>query len=513
MVSSEPQAQAPHKSLALRSSMGKITFEEVSKHNNARDCWVILYGKVYDLTEFLPEHPGGSGVIVKQAGKDATKLFDTIHPKGTIEKNLSPEQYKGEFDSSTLPVEFKKAEEEEERKRKERLAMVPPMSKCLNLWDMELVASKVLSPEAWAYYSSAADDMETYNENRAVFRRIWLRPRILRNVRHVDPSTKILGIPSALPFYITATALGRMGHPDGELNLTRAAARTGLIQMIPTLSSVSFDEMVDARDEKGAPVQFFQLYVSADRNVVADMLRRAEEANVKAIFVTVDAPQLGRREQDMRMHFVDEGSNVQAGNVENRDEGAARAISSFIDPSFDWDDVLWMKRQTHLPILLKGVQTWEDAVQAYEMGLAGVVLSNHGGRQLDFARSGVEVLEEVMRELRKRGTFPNPSFQIMVDGGFRRGTDILKAIAMGATAVGIGRPFLYAYSAYGVDGVVHAIKLLRDELEMNMRLIGAKSIEDLVPDMVDLTALHNHTGASFPKQDLSVLDFMDKSRL
>ena len=148
------------------------------------------------------------------------------------------------------------------------------------------------------------------------------------------------------------------------------------------------------------------------------------------------------------MHFVDEGSDVQGGHVEKRDEGAARAITSFIDPSFDWDDVLWMKRQTRLPILLKGVQTWEDAVQAYEMGLAGVVLSNHGGRQLDFARSGVEVLEEVMRELRKRGSFPNPAFQVMVDGGFRRGTDILKAIAMGATAVGIGRPFLYACLLY-----------------------------------------------------------------
>mgnify|MGYP000003218794 FL=1 len=493
--------------------MGKITYEEVSKHNHAKDCWVILYGKVYDLTGFLPEHPGGSGVIVKQAGKDATKLFDTIHPKGTIENSLSPEHCKGDFDSSTLPVEYKKAEEEEERKRKERLAMLPPMSKCLNLGDLELVASKVLSPEAWAYYSSAADDLETYHENRAVFRRIWLRPRILRNVRYVDPSTKILGIPSALPFYITATALGRMGHPDGELNLTRAAAKTGLIQMIPTLSSVSFDEIIDARNQEGGPAQFFQLYVSTDRNVVANMLRRAEETNVKAIFVTVDAPQLGRREQDMRMHFVDEGSNVQGGHVEKRDEGAARAITSFIDPSFDWDDVLWMKRQTRLPILLKGVQTWEDAVQAYEMGLAGVVLSNHGGRQLDFARSGVEVLEEVMRELRKRGSFPNPAFQVMVDGGFRRGTDILKALAMGATAVGIGRPFLYAYSAYGVDGVIHAINLLRDELEMNMRLIGARSIEELVPSMVDLSALHNHTGAVFPKQDQSVLDFMDKSRL
>ena len=283
--------------------------------------------------------------------------------------------------------------------------------------------------------------------------------------------------------------------------------------MVPTLSSCSFEDIVNARTEDGAPTQFFQLYVNSDRRVVVDMLRRAEKANIQAIFITVDAPQLGRREKDMRMHFSDEGSNVQGGEIQNRDEGAARAISSFIDPALDWDGALWIKRNTRIPVLLKGVQTWEDAVMACEMGFAGVVLSNHGGRQLDYARSGVEVLEEVVRELRKRNMFPSPAFQILVDGGFRRGTDILKAIAMGATAVGVGRPFLYAYSAYGVDGVVHAINLLRAELEMNMRLIGANTIRDVVPEMVDLRALHTHNGLPTPGDGSSVLDVMDKSRL
>lgn len=494
-------------------TMGKLTYDEVAKHSSPNDCWIILYGKVYDLTEFIPEHPGGPQIIVKNAGRDATKLFDSVHPKGTIEKYLSADKLKGEFDESTLPGEYKEQQKKEEAEEKERRANLPPMSSCLNLHDLELVAAKVLSPEAWAYYSSAADDLETYHENKTVFRRIWFRPRILRNVRVVDPSTSILGIPSKLPIYITATALGRLGHPDGELNLTRAAAKTGLIQMVPTLSSCSFEDIVNARTEDGAPTQFFQLYVNSDRRVVVDMLRRAEKANIQAIFITVDAPQLGRREKDMRMHFSDEGSNVQGGEIQNRDEGAARAISSFIDPALDWDGALWIKRNTRIPVLLKGVQTWEDAVMACEMGFAGVVLSNHGGRQLDYARSGVEVLEEVVRELRKRNMFPSPAFQILVDGGFRRGTDILKAIAMGATAVGIGRPFLYAYSAYGVDGVVHAINLLRAELEMNMRLIGANTIRDVVPEMVDLRALHTHNGLPTPGDGSSVLDVMDKSRL
>lgn len=490
----------------------KFSYEEVAQHNTKDDCWIIIGGKVYNLTEFIPDHPGGASVLIKFAGRDGTKVFDQAHPKDTLEKYAKPEWFMGDLDDSTVPKELKEAAAMKEKEEQERRANVPPIGQCLNLRDFELVAERVMSPEAWAYYSSAADDQETYHENTSVFRRIWFRPRILRNVRDVDPSTYILGIPSKLPIYITATALGRLGHPDGELNLTRGAARTGLIQMIPTLASCSFDEITDARDESGLPMQFFQLYVNSDRSVVLDMLRKAEEADVKAIFITVDAPQLGRRERDMRMHFSDEGSNVQGGDVE-RDEGAARAISSFIDPGLSWDDVLWIKHHTRLPILLKGVQAWEDAVQAYEMGLAGIVLSNHGGRQLDFARSGIEVLHEVTTEMKKRNMAPGLNFQILVDGGFRRGTDVLKAIAMGATAVGIGRPFLYAYSAYGVDGVVRAVQILRDEIEMNLRLIGAPTLKDIVPEMLDLRSLYAHGSTVAPHDGSTVFEPLGKSRL
>lgn len=490
------------------------TYDEVAKHASREDCFVVLYNKVYDLTEFVPHHPGGAQIILKYAGKDATyvpeltsDIFDPVHPPGTIEKYLPAEALQGDVDVDTVPesvLQERRALEEEEAARRRDL---PPLDRCLNLFDFEMVARKVLSPMAWAYYSSAADDQETLHENVAAFRRIWFRPRILRNVKHIDPSTSILGHPSSLPIYMTATALGRLGHPDGELNLVRAAAHTGLIQMVPTLSSCSFDEIVNERTADGRPTQFFQLYVNSDRNVVRDMLRQAEAANIQAIFITVDAPQLGRREKDMRMHFGDTGSNVQnaSGDDVARDEGAARAISSFIDPGLDWDDVLWIKSQTRIPLLLKGVQCWEDAVLAAEMGLAGVVLSNHGGRQLDFARSAIEVLDEVVPALKQRNLYGR-SFQLFVDGGIRRGTDVLKAIAMGATAVGLGRPFIYASSAYGAEGVIRAVQVLRDEIEMNMRLIGAPTLRDLTPAMLDLKALSARGQTVAQRDSTTVMD-------
>ncbi|CAK5262547.1 unnamed protein product [Mycena citricolor] len=317
----------------------------------------------------------------------------------------------------------------------------------------------------------------------------------MRNVTNVDWSTTILGHKSSMPVYISATALGKLGHPDGELNLTKAAAKHGVIQMIPTLASCSFDELVDGAQP--GQVQFFQLYVNKDREITRKLVQHAEARGIKGLFITVDAPQLGRREKDMRMKFEAEDPSVvsetSAGGVD-RSQGAARAISSFIDTALQWDDLKWFKSITKMPLILKGVQCWEDALIAYDHGVAGVVLSNHGGRQLEFARSGIEVLAEVVTNLKeKRGLeFPNEKFQLFVDGGVRRATDVLKAIALGATAVGVGRPFLYSYSAYGVDGVDKALQILHDEFEMNMRLLGAQSIKDIVPAMVDASNLTSH---------------------
>ncbi|GAA94888.1 uncharacterized protein L969DRAFT_86189 [Mixia osmundae IAM 14324] len=468
-----------------------LSGEEVAKHTSDEDLWVIVHGEAFNVSSFLAEHPGGPAIIRKYAGKDATAAYEPIHPPNAINDFLPKEHHLGKVDMSTVVVEAKE-ETEEDRARQKRAEEKPALDELLNLFDFEAVAKGIMTPQAWAYYSSGADDEITMRENHSAYQRIWFRPRILRDVTNIDHSTTMLGTKCSLPIYITATALGKLGHPDGELNLTRAAARQDVIQMIPTLASCSFDEIVD--EAQPGQTQWMQLYVNKDRAITEKIIRRAEDRGIKGLFITVDAPQLGRREKDMRMKFADEGSNVQKGDgTVDKSQGAARAISSFIDPGLCWDDIAWLKGVTRMPLVLKGVQTWEDAVLAAEAGLAGVVLSNHGGRQLDFARSGIEVLEEVMTELRKRNLV-KPTFEVYIDGGVRRASDVLKAVALGAKGVGIGRPFLYAYSAYGPDGVVKAIQILKDEMTMNMRLLGSPSISDVTRDMVDVSALQSHSG-------------------
>ena len=261
--------------------------------------------------------------------------------------------------------------------------------------------------------------------------------------------------------------------------------------MIPTLASCSFDEIVDAK--RGDQAQWLQLYVNKDRAITERIIKHAERRGCRGLFITVDAPQLGRREKDMRSKFSDVGSNVQntGGDNVDRSQGAARAISSFIDPSLSWKDIPWFLSVTNMPILLKGVQRIEDVIRAVEVGVQGVVLSNHGGRQLDFARSGIEVLAEVMPVLRERNW--QDRIEVYIDGGIRRSTDIIKALCLGATGVGIGRPFLYAMSAYGLPGVDRAMQLLKDEMEMSMRLIGCSRVDQLNSTLVDIRGLSMHS--------------------
>ena len=337
-------------------------------------------------------------------------------------------------------------------------------------------------------------------ENHSAYHRVWFRPAVLVDVESVSLSTTMLGTPVSIPFYITATALGKLGHPEGEVIFTRAAKTHNVIQMIPTLASCSFDEIVDAR--QGDQVQWLQLYVNKDREITRKIVQHAEKRGCKGLFITVDAPQLGRREKDMRTKFQEQGSKVQSESGEKTDnsQGAARAISSFIDPALSWKDIPWFKSITKMPIILKGVQRVEDVLKAVDYGVQGVVLSNHGGRQLDFARSGIEVLAETMPILKANGL--QDKLEIFVDGGVRRATDILKALCLGAKGVGIGRPFLYAMSAYGQEGVEKAMALLKEEMEMNMRLIGVARIEDLHEGLVDARALTQHTGG-LPRDNLS----------
>lgn len=474
-----------------------LTGAEVAGHNSKDSCWVIVHGKAYDVTEFLPEHPGGSKIILRYAGKDATEEFDPIHPPDTLDKYLDPSKHLGPVDMSTVVVE-QKEESPEEAQRREAVALRPALSQMYNLLDFEAVAKRVMKKTAWAYYSSAADDEITMRENHAAFQRIWFRPRVLVDVEKVDFSTTMLGAPVSMPFYVTATALGKLGHPEGEVLLTRASKKHGVIQMIPTLASCSFDEIMDAAE--GDQVQWLQLYVNKDREITRKIVQHAEKRGCKGLFITVDAPQLGRREKDMRTKFTDDGANVQAESETDNSQGAARAISSFIDPALSWKDIPWFQSITSMPIILKGVQRVEDVLRAVEAGVQGVVLSNHGGRQLEFSRSAIEVLAETMPVLRDMGL--EDRIEVYVDGGVRRATDILKALCLGARGVGIGRPFLYAMSAYGPEGLDRAMSLLRDELEMGMRLIGCTSVKELNTSLVDVRSLGAH-GNGVPKDVLS----------
>ncbi|OAA69001.1 Aldolase-type TIM barrel [Cordyceps fumosorosea ARSEF 2679] len=497
---------------------------DVAQHNSADSCWVIVHGKAYDVTDFLPgspyppasnaeeqasnhglctEHPGGSKIILKYAGKDATEEFEPIHPPDTLDKYLDPSKHLGPVDMSTVEKAADKADDPEEVERKERESLKPLLSQCYNLLDFEAVARRVMKKTAWGYYSSAADDEITLRENHSAFHRIWFRPRVLVDVEHVDLSTTMLGAKTSVPFYVTATALGKLGHPEGEVVLTRASKTHDVIQMIPTLASCSFDEIVDAR--RGDQVQWLQLYVNKDRAVTKKIVQHAEARGCRGLFVTVDAPLLGRREKDMRSKFEEQGSNVQAGTATDTSQGAARAISSFIDPSLSWADIPWLQGITRMPVVLKGVQRVEDVLRAARLGVAGVVLSNHGGRQLDFAPSGVEVLAETMPALRREGLLDR-GFEVYVDGGVRRAGDILKCLCLGAAGVGIGRPFLYAMGAYGQEGVERAMALLKDELAMNMRLLGAASVADLDPSMVDARSLAVHTATPLDNLSRSVYD-------
>lgn len=524
-----------------------VHIDEVRKHNTKDDCWVIIHGKAYDVTDFLQEHPGGSGIIVKYAGKDATKAFDPIHPGDTLVKYLKEDLHKGvvegeikekkkkkkteaapaasvaseqkqeqapaqknasvvdeydvEYDEQDelLPIESEKSEQveydddddensPEEHARQRAISLKPDLSQIYNLTDFEFVARHTMEKTAWSYYSSGCDDEITLRENHTAYQRIYFKPRILRNVEHIDLSTTMNGTKVSVPFYITATALGKLGHPEGECVLTRAAAKCDVIQMIPTLASCSFDEIVDAKVD--SQTQWLQLYVNKDRKICKSIVEHAQKRGIKGLFITVDAPQLGRREKDMRSKKIEDISHVQGDDEADRTQGAARAISSFIDTTLNWDDLAWFKEITTMPIYLKGVQTVEDVLLAIEHGVAGVVLSNHGGRQLELSPPPIELLAELMPILRERGL--QDKIEVYVDGGVRRATDILKAICLGAKGVGIGRPFLYAMSTYGEDGVKKAIQILKDEMVMNMRLLGVTSIDQLNESYVDTKKMNRY---------------------
>mmetsp|Transcript_5859 Transcript_5859/g.9092 ORF Transcript_5859/g.9092 Transcript_5859/m.9092 type:complete len:494 (-) Transcript_5859:1162-2643(-) len=469
--------------------MGLIRMEEVRKHNTKSDCWVVLCGDVWDVTEFLNAHPGGGKIIFELAGTDGSKPFTGIHPKDMARKLLSKDKLIGQVDQSTV-MESDLGTNAPVKVETEDTGAPVTIEQMLNCYDFEQKARQTISRQAYGYYAAGGGDEITIRENSIAFDRIWAKPRVMVDVSSIDLRTTIFGYESALPLYVSATAMCKLAHPDGECAIVKACANEGVAYMLPTLASCSLDEMLDARSSD--QIVWSQLYVNPNREKTKEYVEKVQAAGAKALFITVDAPGLGRRERDMRNKFSQQQAHVQSDQNVKRDAGVSQALSSFIDVSLNWNDLAWFFEFTKIPIILKGVQCVEDAVLALKYGCSGVVLSNHGGRQADTSRSAIEILPEVMDALRKEPGYSKEFFSVFIDGGIRRGSDIFKAIALGATAVGIGRPSLYSLGAFGQPGVEKMLSNFKSQLYNTMQNCGTQNIYSITPDHVVATNLTDH---------------------
>jgi 4-hydroxymandelate oxidase len=340
----------------------------------------------------------------------------------------------------------------------------------INVHDFEAAARERLDPGAYAYFAGGSGDERTLRANVEAFARWELRPRVLVDVSEVSTSTTVLGEEVSLPLLVAPTAFHRLADPEGELATARAAAAAGTVMCLSTLSSVSPAELAAAAP--GAP-QWFQLYWSRDRGFTSDLVASAAEAGFRAIVLTVDFPVAGRRERDLRAEFT-LPDDLPAPNLPvtlaRKDFHAA--LGDIVDTSLTWRDLEWLRSASSLPLVVKGVLTAEDALLAVEHGAAGVIVSNHGGRQLDGVPATLDVLPEVVEAVGER-------VEVLVDGGIRRGTDVLKALALGARAALAGRAVLWGLAAAGEEGVVSVLTLLRDEIESGLMLLGCPRPEDV----------------------------------
>jgi 4-hydroxymandelate oxidase len=358
----------------------------------------------------------------------------------------------------------------------------------VNVFDFETIARERLSREAYDYYAGGAHDEVSVRGNRAAYDRLSIAYRVLVDVSRRDMTASVLGQTLSMPMLVAPTAFHRLATPEGEVATARAAGRAGTAMILSTLSTSTVESVVAAAS---GPV-WFQLYVYRDRGATEGLVRRAEAAGCRALVLTVDAPLLGRRERDVRNRFrlppglavanlLPEGYGDMPPAA--ADSGLAAYVASFLDPSLSWRDVAWLRSITSLPLLVKGIVRPDDALRAAEAGVAGLVVSNHGGRQLDTSPATLDVLPEVVDVLAAHGH----RIEVLMDGGVRRGTDVLKALALGARAVLVGRPVLWGLAADGEAGVVAVLRLLRDELDLAMALAGAPTLAEITRDLVRRT--------------------------
>lgn len=352
------------------------------------------------------------------------------------------------------------------------------MADLLNLHDYERLARERLVPNVYDYYAGGAADEHTLRDNEAAWGRLRLRPRVFVDVRERDLGTTVLGAPIRLPILLAPCALNALAHPDGELAVARAAAALGVVQVLSTVSAFRLEDVAAAAPGR----RWLQLYLYRDRGLSQALVERAEAAGFEALCVTVDVPVPGLRERDSRNRFR-VPAHITVANfahlLPDQPDGSAllKYVGEQFDPGLTWDALAWLRARTRLPILVKGVLTGADAALAVEHGAAGVVVSNHGGRQLDTVVSTCQALPEVVAAVAGRA-------EVLVDGGLRRGTDVLKALALGARAVLVGRPYLWGLAAAGETGVRDVVSLLADELSVAMAMTGCRRLADLSPALI-----------------------------
>ncbi|KAI0830454.1 FMN-dependent dehydrogenase-domain-containing protein [Hypoxylon sp. FL0890] len=450
-------------------------FAEVSKHNSEDSCWMILHGKVYDITTFIPKHPGGRSILLKNAGQDASGAFDSVHPVEILEEYLTPDQFLGTVESGD-PIGDVRERESRHRLQSEPEAhsssALPSLESMLSVGEIESYAMQQLSPKAISYYVSASDDEITRVANGQIYRSILLRPRVFVDCTDCSLETSILGNQVGLPIYVSPAAVARLAHPTGEAGIAAACSKFNALQIISKNASMSPPAIVSAGPEA---VFAWQLYVLKDIVATERTLAQIRKIpQIKFIVLTLDAPFPGKREADERfkMAEVTGGALPQVWGTES---------------ALTWRKTLeWLCKHTSLPIVLKGIQTHEDAYAATLFpAVKGIILSNHGGRALDTAPTPIQVLLEI----RKFCPQVLDSLDVLVDGGIKRGTDVVKALALGAKGVGIGRAALYGLSVGGEKGVERVLKILADETMTAMRLLGVKKVSDLGPHHVNTCAL------------------------
>jgi 4-hydroxymandelate oxidase len=334
----------------------------------------------------------------------------------------------------------------------------------------------VLEGGPYGYYAGGAGDELTLRDNVAAWRRIGIRPRVLVDVSERDPSTMVLGRRRPHPVIVAPTAYHRLAHPDGEEASARGAAAASAVFCLSSLATARPPDVAAAAPDGE---RWFQLYVFKDRGVSRELLAEATENGYEALVITVDLPVLGIRERDIRSQYVVPESLMSAGGMGHNEALSLLDIGELIDPSLTWADVEEFASECDLPVLVKGVLTPEDARLAAEHGAAGVVVSNHGGRQLDTVPAGAEALPAVVEAVGDR-------LDVIVDGGVRRGTDVLKALALGARAVMVGRPVIWGLAAGGEDGVRSVLDLIVAEFDVSLALAGVPRASAIGPTSVEM---------------------------